>query len=37
MSKCITIRSITDSFLEKSIQLKGWIESVRFSKKKQYF
>ena len=33
MSKYIPIRSVSDSFLEKSIQLKGWIESVRFSKK----
>ena len=33
MTKYIPIRSIDSSFLEKSIQLKGWIESVRFSKK----
>jgi asparaginyl-tRNA synthetase len=33
MPKYIPIRSIDSFFLEKSIQLKGWIESVRFSKK----
>jgi asparaginyl-tRNA synthetase len=33
MSKYIPIRSISDSFIEKSIELRGWIDSVRFSKK----
>lgn len=33
MTKYIPIRSISDSFIEKSIELRGWIDSVRFSKK----